>query len=219
MLNCQDIEHLLDGYLDGELPGSLRAEVHAHLLQCLVCRQRVGLLQAAADVVRAGGSEPQPSADFTERVLERLEQRRRGRLRWPLRRVAVVVGPIISAAAAIALVVLLWGRAPQPGRVLGVQEQGLAQAVVALAEQTRQRSQQLRSSADALAELGQQALWQANAALLRDLVEADGSGQPPQAAMPLLGQLLIPLSDVLELKLEGLWPQQPGDAADQIDLI
>ncbi|MFQ6048138.1 MAG: hypothetical protein ACE5K7_02110, partial [Phycisphaerae bacterium] len=115
--------------------------------------------------------------------------------------------------------VLLWGRASQPGRVLGVQEQGLAQAVVALAEQTRQRSQQLRSSADALAELGQQALWQANAALLRDLVEADGSGQPPQAAMPLLGQLLIPLSDVLELKLEGLWPQQPGDAADQIDLI
>jgi anti-sigma factor RsiW len=224
MLNCRDVEHLLDAYLDGELPASLQAEVHAHLLQCLVCRQRIGLLQAVADVVHADRDHPSPSPEFTDRLLAAVAAGKSGppRANWT-RRILLFGTAVTSAAAALLLVVALTHSQRPAPVVLGTQEKGLTDALAQAGNQTRQAIQQFRGTVESLGLLGQQALQQANQALLSDLTRAAADQTQPVStatALPFMGQLLIPLSDLLELPLDRSGSDQPLEPpAEELDLI
>ena len=107
MITCQHATNLFDRYLDGELPASLQAELHAHQLSCVDCQMELAILEACGDVValdRRG--EPALSASFTDRVLlanraQTIPKRRS----WG--RMFLVASAPLAAAASIALAVLL----------------------------------------------------------------------------------------------------------------
>lgn len=117
-LTCRNIEHLRDAYLDSDLPGSLMAEVDAHLLQCPECQRQLELLRVCGNVIARDHSEPPASPDLATRVLSALPRRpaaapgntvlltRRQRRRIVLERVAASAIPAIAALIAVA--VLAW---------------------------------------------------------------------------------------------------------------
>jgi len=220
-MDCHDVEHLLDAYLDAELPTSLQAEVHAHLLECVLCRQRVGLLRAVGDVVRSDADHPSPSPDFTDRVLQAAATRspvRPRKLRY--RRIVLLTATVTAMAAALLLVVNALGpHGPRDQRLLS-DRQGLPRALADARDHTSQTWQQLHSSVAGLGQLGQQALSEANLALLGDWAELGGAPQAMPAGLPFMGQLLIPLTDVLELDFGDDWSDIPAELADEdLDLI
>lgn len=218
-MDCHDVEHLLDAYLDGELPTSLQAEVHAHLLECVLCRQRVGLLRAVGDVVRSDADHPSPSPDFTDRVLQAAAARspvRPRKLRY--RRVVLLTATVTAMAAALLLVVNVIGPDTQEDQVLG--DQGLGRVAADLRGHTNQTWEQLHSSVAGLGQLGHQALSEANVALLGDWAEVSEASQNMPAGLPFMGALLIPLTDVLELDFGDDWSDIPSTLADEdLDLI
>ena len=222
MLDCQDIEHLLDGYLDGELPASLQAEVHAHLVNCLLCRQRIGLLQAVADVVQNGGEHPSPSTDFTDRVVAAVRARRSAeRSTGRSRRIVLAASGITAIAAALVLVATLAMPDGHRTAVAGRSERdpSFREALAQAGQQTRQTIAGLRGSVESLGQIGQQALEQANTAFPTDLTAV--KHQPPETVsteLLFMGQLLLPLSELLELELD--WPDELVEpSADGLDLI
>ena len=106
-MNCRHAQHLLDGYLDGELPASLRAEVHAHRLTCSECQRGMVVVEVAGDVIGGDKREPSPSLGFTDRVLDSLKPPPEPRVARVVRfrRVAAFLGPVLSAAAVWMVVV------------------------------------------------------------------------------------------------------------------
>ena len=220
-MDCHDVEHLLDAYLDAELPTSLQAEVHAHLLECVLCRQRVGLLRAVGDVVRSDADHPSPSPDFTDRVLQAAAARspmRPRKLRY--RKVVLLTATVTAMAAALLLVVNVIGPETQQDKGLLGDHQGLSRAFVDARDRTNQTWDQLHSSVAGLGQLGHQALSEANVALLGNWAEVSGAPQTMPAGLPFMGQLLIPLTDVLELDFGDDWSDIPSALADEdLDLI
>jgi len=220
-MDCHDVEHLLDAYLDAELPTSLQAEVHAHLLECVLCRQRVGLLRAVGDVVRNDADHPSPSPDFTDRVLQAAATRspvRPRKLRY--RRVVLLTATVTAMAAALLLVVNVIGPDTQQGQGVLGDHQGLPGVVAGARDHTNQTWQQLHNSVEGLGQLGHQALSEANLALLGDWTEVSEASQTMPAGLPFMGQLLIPLTDVLELDFGDDWSDIPSTLADEdLDLI
>lgn len=219
-MDCHDVEHLLDAYLDAELPTSLQAEVHAHLLECVLCRQRVGLLRAVGDVVRSDADHPSPSPDFTERVLQAAAARspvRPRKLRY--RRVVLLTATVTAMAAALLLVVNVIGPdTHRDQRILG--DQGFGEVAAGVRQHTNQTWEQLHSSVAGLGQLGHQALSEANLALLGDWAEVSEASQTMPAGLPFMGALLIPLTDVLELDFGDDWSDIPSTLADEdLDLI
>lgn len=106
-MNCRHAQHLLDGYLDGELPASLRAEVHAHRLTCPDCQRAMAVVEVAGDVIGDDVAAPVLSLGFTDRVMggmKPLEEPRVARI-VRFRRVAVFLGPVLSVAAVWMVVV------------------------------------------------------------------------------------------------------------------
>jgi predicted anti-sigma-YlaC factor YlaD len=220
-MDCHDVEHLLDAYLDAELPTSLQAEVHAHLLECVLCRQRVGLLRAVGDVVRSDADHPSPSPDFTDRVLQAAAARRPLRPRkLRYRRVVLLATTVTAMAAALLLVVNVIGPETQQEQAVLGNHQGLGGVVADLGGHTNQTWEQLHSSVAGLGQLGHQALSEANVALLGDWAEVSEASQTMPAGLPFMGQLLIPLTDVLELDFGDDWSDIPSTLADEdLDLI
>ncbi|HUW84372.1 MAG TPA: zf-HC2 domain-containing protein [Phycisphaerae bacterium] len=223
-MDCHDVEHLLDAYLDAELPTSLQAEVHAHLLECVLCRQRVGLLRAVGDVVRSDADHPSPSPDFTDRVVQAVAERspmRPRKLRYKrYKRVVLLTATVTAMAAALLLVVNAIGPETSRDQKLLADHQGLPRALADARDHTNQTWQQLHSSVAGLGQLGQQALSEANLTLLSDWAEVSGAPQTMPAGLPFMGQLLIPLTDVLELDFGDDWSDIPSELAEEdLDLI
>lgn len=100
-MNCRQAQHLLDSYLDGELPVSLRAEVHAHRLTCPDCQRAMAIVEVAGDVIGSDRPEPLMSLSFTDRVLSAVRPPEEARVQRIVRfrRAAAFFGPIVSAAA------------------------------------------------------------------------------------------------------------------------
>lgn len=75
---CENIQPLLSGYLDAELPHDDRARVEAHLAQCAQCTKELedlnGLV-AAADQMRFAEPPDEVWDAFTENVYNRLGKR------------------------------------------------------------------------------------------------------------------------------------------------
>jgi len=108
-VNCRQATRLFDAYLDGELSGSLTAEMHAHLVDCWRCRQSMGMLQACGDVIATDSAEPEVPADLADRVLAGLPQRPevRSTIRVPWGRWGRVAAGLAAAAAILLVVSLL----------------------------------------------------------------------------------------------------------------
>jgi anti-sigma factor RsiW len=99
---CDDFAADLVAYLDGELGDADRARIEAHLGTCLACRRELEQfrrLRALIDGVRPLDL----SADFTERMWQRLDPLPAGATR---RRTRVVLwaAPALAAAAALGIV-------------------------------------------------------------------------------------------------------------------
>lgn len=120
-VTCDAARELLTAHLDGELAGSERAAVEAHLAGCAACRSRAESLRAAIGALAALPAI-EPSARFEAAVLEAVSLQRVRRPRWA-RRVAVVL--IASGAVAAALLFAL----PRPSRALPASPTELAVAV------------------------------------------------------------------------------------------
>ncbi|HOA72957.1 MAG TPA: hypothetical protein PL151_01285 [Phycisphaerae bacterium] len=107
MITCQHARHLFDRYLDGELPSSLQAELHAHQLNCSDCQAELALAEAYGDVIAYDRCEPTLSASFTDRVLlaYRAQQVVAPRRNWS--RMLISIASPLAAAASIALAVFL----------------------------------------------------------------------------------------------------------------
>lgn len=113
MISCRQARHLFDAFLDDELSPGLRAELHAHRLNCPDCSHQLAILEACADVVRTDRRDPALHADFTDRVMVAFAAGRRQpapTYRW--RRVLVFAGSPLAAAAVLVFAVMAWTQTP-----------------------------------------------------------------------------------------------------------
>ncbi|HVP12710.1 MAG TPA: anti-sigma factor [Phycisphaerae bacterium] len=124
VMTCRHVQQLRDSYLDGELSSSLSAEVHAHLLQCPECQQKVEMIRVAGHVIATDCSEPPLRPDFAQRVVACLPSvgfgkpaglmTRRVRRQYFWRR---AFGASLPAAAAVLFFcVLVWPTAERSSR-------------------------------------------------------------------------------------------------------
>lgn len=115
MQECEDIQRLLDAFVDDELLSSEVAAVQRHLDSCPTCARLLeDLLSLKQRLRELPGDEP--PAHLRARVLERLEAEGgeprtflKGRLGWSL--------SLGAAAAALVVVAVVWG-----GKALGPKE-------------------------------------------------------------------------------------------------
>jgi anti-sigma factor (TIGR02949 family) len=109
-MDCTDIERLLDAWLDGEMDAKDAADAAAHLEACDPCRAEASRRRAIRDGLRSSlraamGPESEATAapeELRERIAEAIARERR-----PLWRRALAPIPLVAAAAACALAVLL----------------------------------------------------------------------------------------------------------------
>lgn len=115
MITCLHARQLFDRHLDDELPPSLRAELHAHLLQCSECQAELAILEACGDVIRLDHCEPKLDSSFTDRVMAaRREAPVASGQRW--RRLVYYIGSPMAAAASIVLMFLMFAPSFGPDR-------------------------------------------------------------------------------------------------------
>ncbi len=98
-VTCNEVRGQLSAWLDGELAGPAHAVLQEHLERCPACREEMRQLTT---VETALGSLAAPvPADLAERVLARLEPRRR-RYGWQYLAVAasLVLGIVLGGAVA-----------------------------------------------------------------------------------------------------------------------
>ncbi len=111
-MNCEQARTLFDAYLDGELSGSLAAELGAHKLRCASCRRELALLEVAGHVIASDTQTPLLSEEFTERLLAYATQRPR---RWYQHRLVRYGSPFLAAAACLGFVIgyAVWPTTPE----------------------------------------------------------------------------------------------------------
>jgi hypothetical protein len=130
MISCEDARHLFDAFLDGELTPSVRAEVHAHRLNCANCSHELALLEACADVIRTDRREPVLSGSFADEVMATYVDRRHvPSRRW--QRIAIFTASPLAAAAVLvfAFMMLFQSTAPNSSASLAVNPNGARRIV------------------------------------------------------------------------------------------
>ncbi len=100
-MSCPGREEKIAAFLDGELDGSARTEMEAHLATCPACSARAGELRELSRDLRAGASRPEPSAEQTRALGMALRRR-------PSWSFASLVGAAKFAFVAAAAAVLVW---------------------------------------------------------------------------------------------------------------
>ena len=76
-MTCNELNKMMDDYLDGELPQAQREAFERHLNDCAGCRSQLSQEQAFRAELKAM-PVPAPSADFAERVLRQAVERNVG---------------------------------------------------------------------------------------------------------------------------------------------
>ena len=109
-MNCSEIRHLLDDYLDDELSGVQQDAVERHVSDCPDCRRELDNLRSVVDRARDLSPELRPPHDLWPAIEARVRPAEDTGRGWWLR----------LAAAAIALFVLsiplsVWWNARQEG--------------------------------------------------------------------------------------------------------
>lgn len=110
-MRCEEFQTLIEAHLEGGLAGSLRLEFDAHRISCPACEHAVTLLEVVTSVIAAPTKAPEPSSDFTEKVMAQIAapavirhpaaSRRHAGLRAVL-----VAGALVQAAAVWMLAVI-----------------------------------------------------------------------------------------------------------------
>ena len=72
-MRCDQLEELLDYYLDNDLSEEGRAKVERHVLRCPDCAFRVRALEQTRALLRGAYSPAEASPSFRERMSARLE--------------------------------------------------------------------------------------------------------------------------------------------------
>jgi anti-sigma factor RsiW len=107
-VSCEEIQALLDGYVDGELDIVRSLEVERHLQGCQACAHVYEQHQALRSAIKGGALYFRPPARLRTRVRAAVRKARRAETqtwRWPWRGLSAV-----AALAAVALV--LWSLVP-----------------------------------------------------------------------------------------------------------
>ena len=106
-MNCWEAEQFFDAYLDDELAGSLRLEFDAHRLRCPVCQQKLAMMESCEHILARDTGGPVLSDDFTDRVMDEIEQRQVIAAHSRKRRL-VIGGAVALQAAAVIVFAFLW---------------------------------------------------------------------------------------------------------------
>ena len=99
-MNCNDVQHLLDGYVDGELDLVRSLEIEQHLQQCTSCTQAYKSRQALRRALNSGNFYYRPPASLQKRIQSSLHKTSSPSLRSRARLTLI-------AAAALTLVLLI----------------------------------------------------------------------------------------------------------------
>jgi anti-sigma factor RsiW len=106
-LNCQELRHLLHGYVDGELDLVRSLEIERHLGECPACARLHQSMLALRTALQSSALSFRAPPGMRQRV--RAALRRQGKARRPRR---LVAWPWLAVAAAAALLVALtWSAA------------------------------------------------------------------------------------------------------------
>ncbi|MCU0611756.1 MAG: zf-HC2 domain-containing protein [Candidatus Eisenbacteria bacterium] len=97
-------EHV-DSYVDGDLDGTARKRLHAHLVECARCRRDVDDLRALREQTARLPVQMRPARDLWTGVLSRLEPRERRAATRPAWR-----GPLLVAAVLLLALVGIFDR-------------------------------------------------------------------------------------------------------------
>jgi hypothetical protein len=116
-MKCSEAEQFFDAYLDGELAGSLRLEFDAHRLRCTVCQQKLAMMESCEHILARDTRGPVLSDDFTDRVMDEIEQRR-VLAAHSRRRLVIGAAVALQAAAVIVFALLLTAYWNRPAPVL-----------------------------------------------------------------------------------------------------
>jgi len=103
-MNCDDIQHQLDDYIDGSLDAASSEAFRVHAAACRSCRVKLAHSQALSEALRALPIEP-PTHGFEDRVLLRAADSSRVSPRIP----RLAVGALVTACAASILTVVFMG--------------------------------------------------------------------------------------------------------------
>jgi anti-sigma factor RsiW len=124
-VNCEEIQRVLHGYVDGELDLVRNLEIEQHLQACSVCSGTVNQHLALRSVLRDPGLYQRAPATLEARLRASLPRPRQPRIAFP-----VLALRLVGVAAALAFVALLgWGAGRLRSSV--PREEMLARAVVA----------------------------------------------------------------------------------------
>ncbi len=223
MMTCRNVQHVLQQFIDGELPASLTAEVHAHLLQCPACQREVEVLRAGADVISKDSAEPTLQPGFASRVVAAMMEQSRSpvasasveyhgarRLRW---RKYALAGGLPAAAAMVFLAVMIWpSAAPQEPATLvaGVSVMDAA-GVKDLTDETMAAVSDARQAAQSLNRLLHISADQAGQGVRAGLEQV--GRQPKGEGAPTLVEILLQPFNHLLLSDE---PATTTDSSDEI---
>ena len=207
-MRCDQARQFFDAYLDGELSPSLATELGAHRLRCADCRQALALMEVSGHIVKTDQEPVQLRRNFTERLLDCVNQQSMPWLRrW--RRQIYIGGPM-AAAAVIALAFIgvfdnpesrvlsekgvLIERTPVGGEAstdspyaavtpaLGrVADEGNQEVLKAWIDQTRQNIAAKRESGESLRQFLDQKLEQWDSVLDDTKTESDYEKRPVEA--------------------------------------
>ena len=200
MLTCRHVQHMHDRFLDGDLPASMTAEVHAHLLQCPACQHQMEISRASADVIAKDDSHYELDSGFAMRVVAALPkpavkstigitQRTRRRRMWRL--VGMAALPAAAAGLFLAVVILPTAPAPRPTFVAGKAVE--AAGVQDLMNPTLHAVDGTRQAAKDLNQLLQTSVRQVGEGVRKGIENA----RPIRSELTPMDVLLLPFNDAL----------------------
>lgn len=207
MMTCRHVQHLHDRFLDGDLPASLTAEVHAHLLQCPACQHQMEICRASADVIAKDDGHYELDSGFAMRVVAALPKPsaaavRGGAQRFRRRRWFKIAGMacLPAAAAVLFLSIVILPSAPNTPRPTLVAGKAVeVTGVKDLMNPTLDAVDGTRQAAKDLNRVIQMSVQQAGEGVRQGLKETkDTSATPPRTELSPIEVLLMPFNDLVQ---------------------
>jgi len=109
-MECRKARETWTAYLDGIMALEEKRAVDAHLQGCFACRQDLGAMRRVVELGR-DVPEQEPPADLPDRVMAAVGREPRLRNKP---RLAPVMKWVVSAAAVVLLMIVIWPRQEKP---------------------------------------------------------------------------------------------------------
>jgi len=72
MMNCQQVNKLLERYDEGDLPPQIAAQVESHVLNCAECNLKLHLVSRERSCLQSYDDIPAMAPDFAQNVMARI---------------------------------------------------------------------------------------------------------------------------------------------------